>query len=204
MNKTNKLKEFIKKLVKEYTGTGASGGNATDGNNITSPRPFADDLDEMENYIYKNVYGGEGGQTVGDTYTGNYPNRHPNTMFESEDEIRKHIRNEIRKHYELDVFFGSKIKNYKELAAIYTLIESYSNKSLVNTTQIINNKITLLEHLTKNKVSKKDIKKDVLEEFSSYDKDTRILTYKVLLEKFNSKYDKLSNEQKNVLKELYV
>ena len=96
--------------------------------------------------------------------------------------------NEIRKHYELDVFFGSKI-------------ESYSNKSLVNTTQIINNKITLLEHLTKNKVSKKDIKKDVLEEFSSYDKDTRILTYKVLLEKFNSKYDKLSNEQKNVLKE---
>ena len=34
-----------------------------------------------------------------------------------------------------------------------------------------------------------------------YDKDVRTLTYKVLLEKFNSKYDKLSNEQKNVLKE---
>ena len=81
MSQKNKLKEFIKKLVKEYTGTGASGGNATDGNNITSPRPFADDMEEMENYILKNIYGGEGGQTVGDMYTGNYTNRHPQGMF---------------------------------------------------------------------------------------------------------------------------
>ena len=53
-----KLKEIIKKLVQEYTGTGASGGNATDGNDITSPRPFADDKEEIENYIFKNIYGG--------------------------------------------------------------------------------------------------------------------------------------------------
>ena len=26
--------------LKEYTGTGASGGNSTDGNNIPSPRPL--------------------------------------------------------------------------------------------------------------------------------------------------------------------
>ena len=30
------------------------GGNAGDGNNITSPRPFADDLEELENYLHKN------------------------------------------------------------------------------------------------------------------------------------------------------
>ena len=41
-------------------GTGSSGGNATDGNDITSPRPFADDKDEIENYTNKNVYGGSG------------------------------------------------------------------------------------------------------------------------------------------------
>ena len=104
MNKTNKLKEFIKKLVKEYTGTGASGGNATDGNNITSPRPFADDMEEMENYILKNIYGGEGGQTVGDMYTGNYPNRHPQGMFE--DKVKKYIKNEIRKYYGVHDTFG--------------------------------------------------------------------------------------------------
>ena len=33
--------------------------------------------------------------------------------------------NEIKKHYDLESFFGSKISNYKELAALYTLIESY-------------------------------------------------------------------------------
>ena len=54
------LRELIKATIKEYMGTGASGGNATDGNDITSPRPFADDKDEIENYTNKNVYGGDG------------------------------------------------------------------------------------------------------------------------------------------------
>ena len=54
------LRELIKTTIKEYMGPGASGGNATDGNDITSPRPFADDKDEIENYTNKNVYGGDG------------------------------------------------------------------------------------------------------------------------------------------------
>ena len=37
--------------LKEYTGTGASGGNSTDGNNIPSPRPFIDDEAELNNYL---------------------------------------------------------------------------------------------------------------------------------------------------------
>lgn len=108
--------------------------------------------------------------------------------------------NEIKNHYDLDVFFGAQIKNYKELAALYTLIESQNLGDKVNTDQLINNKITLLEHLTKKEItqSQKDI---VLDEFKTYDKDTRILTYKILLEKFNDKYDSLSKEQKEVLKE---
>ena len=56
--------------------------------------------------------------------------------------------NEIRKHYDLDVFFGSKIKNYKELAALYTLIESYNTEQSTSPDQLINNKVTLLEYLT--------------------------------------------------------
>ena len=64
-----KLRELIKKLVKEYTGTGASGGNAGDGNSITSPRPFADDVEELENYIHKSIYGGDGGHYKGEPVT---------------------------------------------------------------------------------------------------------------------------------------
>jgi len=109
--------------------------------------------------------------------------------------------NEIKKHYDLDVFFGAKIKNYKELASLYTLIEGYNSKEASNSQQIIDNKVTLLEHLTKQEVNTEEVKEDVLKEFQTYDKDLRILTYKVLLEKFNSKYDNLSSEQKQVLKE---
>jgi hypothetical protein len=108
--------------------------------------------------------------------------------------------NEIKKHYDLDVFFSAKIKNYKELASLYTLIEGY-NSNNTDTTQLINNKVTLLEYLTKQEVNGKEVKEDVLKEFQTYDKDLRILTYKVLLEKFNSKHDNLSIEQKQVLKE---
>ena len=60
------LRELIRSTIKEYTGTGASGGNAGDGNSITSPRPFVDDDDEIENYNDKNVgNGGQGQHTRG-------------------------------------------------------------------------------------------------------------------------------------------
>jgi len=108
--------------------------------------------------------------------------------------------NEIKKHYNLDIFFGAKIKDYKELAALYTLIEGYNSEEIPNTQQLVDNKITLLEFLTKQEV-KQETKRTVLEEFSTYDKDTRIITYKVLLEKFNDKYKDLSSNQKDVLKE---
>ena len=57
------LRELIRSVIQEYTGTGASGGNSTDGNDITSPRvggSFHNDEDELENYTNKNVYGGDG------------------------------------------------------------------------------------------------------------------------------------------------
>tara|TARA_A100001201_G_C4054595_1_gene190708 strand:+ start:45 stop:908 length:864 start_codon:yes stop_codon:yes gene_type:complete len=107
--------------------------------------------------------------------------------------------NEIKKHYNLESFFGSKIKNYKEIASVYTLIESYNNKKVTNLEQITNNKVTLLEFLTKQPVQKPI--DPIMEEFSGYDKDLRQLTYRVLLEKFNDKYDSLSVEQKEILKE---
>jgi len=78
------LRELIRSVIKEYTGTGSSGGNSTDGNNITSPRPFADDQDEIENYANKNVgYGVMGNHTSGMEKTqsiGN-PNRTRFTKF---------------------------------------------------------------------------------------------------------------------------
>jgi hypothetical protein len=108
--------------------------------------------------------------------------------------------NEIKNHYDLNTFFGSQIKNYKETAALYTLIEGVNSKNIVDNDQLIASKIIILEFLTKTEIIKTQ-KDEVLAEFATYDKDIRSLTYRILLEKFNEKYDGLSQEQKQVLKE---
>ena len=59
------LRELIKSTIQEYMGTGSSGGNATDGSEIPSPRPFVDDEDEIENY---NSKGAPYGRAEGNHY----------------------------------------------------------------------------------------------------------------------------------------
>jgi len=108
---------------------------------------------------------------------------------------------EIKAHYDLDTFFNIKIKNYKELASLYMLIEGANGSSYVAPAQMVDCKITLLEFLTKQELKSQDSKENVIQEFQAYDKDLRILTYKILLEKFNEKYDSISIEQKQILKE---
>lgn len=108
---------------------------------------------------------------------------------------------EIKEHYNLEEFFKTKLPNYKAQAALFTLLEVYNSENLSNPDQIIENKTALLEYLTSKSQDKKEVKENILEEFKSQDKDVRILTYRVLLEKFNDQYGNLNDNQKNVLKE---
>jgi len=108
---------------------------------------------------------------------------------------------DIREHYDLEEFFKAKISHYKQYAAAFNLIESHNSLEFTEPQQIIDNKITLLEHITRKEVNKEGVKDRVMEEFNGMDKGTRILAYRMLLEKFNSKYSTLSDTQKGVLKE---
>jgi hypothetical protein len=108
---------------------------------------------------------------------------------------------EIKSHYNLDEFFRTKLPNYTSQAALYTLIEIYNNQELTDPNQIISNKMTLLENLTAQPVKEKEVRANIIEEFKKYDKDLRLLTYQVLLEKFNGKYNSLNDNQKVVLRE---
>jgi replication factor C small subunit len=55
-----------------------------------------------------------------------------------------------------------------------------------------------LEEITGKRSTKAPTKKDmVLENYNKQDSDTRLLAYKILLEKFNNKYSNLQNNQKN-------
>ena len=108
---------------------------------------------------------------------------------------------ELREHYNVEDLFKTDISSYKLLAALYTLFEVYNTKDITNPNQIINNKLVLLEQLTSKDIDKNNVKDNLLEEFKSQDKDVRLLTYRVILEKFNDKYSNLSDTQKSILRE---
>jgi len=107
---------------------------------------------------------------------------------------------EIKEHYNVDDLFKTKINNYKQLASLYILMELYNSKDVINPTQLVDNKVTILEYLTTQPQDKGAVKQSVIDEFKKYDKDLRILTYRTLLEKFNSKYTDFNTDQKLILK----
>ena len=105
---------------------------------------------------------------------------------------------EIKSVFDIEDFFKAKISNYKLLSSTYTLLEANASP-LKNFETIINSKLNIIEHislqdLTLNESSQSD-------EYTQMDKGTRALVYKIMLEKFNTKFDNLSHDQKEVLKE---
>ena len=108
---------------------------------------------------------------------------------------------EIKENYDIEDFFSISVKDYKPLAALYCLMEAHKITDLVDPNVLVDNKTTLLEHLTKASQNKNDVRDTLIEEYSKYDKDLKLLTFKILLEKFNSKYGTLLPQQKNILKE---
>ena len=83
------------------------------------------------------------------------------------------------------------------MASVFNLLE---NKE-ASTDSILKSKITLLENITGKKTKTKHKESNIIESIKKTDKNTRLLTYKVLLEKFNEKYSDLANNQKLLLKE---
>jgi hypothetical protein len=132
-----------------------------------------------------------------------------NTIVESAKHLNRsalrrqkyNLVNEIKKYYNIEDFFKTKLPNYKAQASLYSLIEIYSGEDKLNPNQIIENKTVLLEFLTKSTINKQEVKNNILEEFKHQDKDIQVLAYRVLLEKFNDKYAGLNHNQKLVLKE---
>jgi hypothetical protein len=108
---------------------------------------------------------------------------------------------EIKDNYDLENFFKAKIQNYKVNAAVFNLLEAHNSSDFIHPKVIIDNKVTLLEFLTQKPIDKNQVKDKILEEYSKQDKGTRILIYKLMIDKFNNKYSNLLPEQKSLLKE---
>ena len=102
----------------------------------------------------------------------------------------------IKESYDVDKFFSTNVTDYKVYASIYNLFEHSKVLSPdVKTESYFN----ILEHVTTNN-STDDVKLNPNQKMLKEDEDLRILTYKVILEKFNSKYSTLSKNQRSLLR----
>jgi len=106
---------------------------------------------------------------------------------------------EIKNNYNLDEFFKAKLGKYKINAAIFTLFES-STKSFQNPKLTLDSRNNIVEYLCGNSDNNSSVD-TVVEAFRREDKDLRLLAYKVLVDKFNSKYSKLDESQSEILRE---
>jgi anion-transporting ArsA/GET3 family ATPase len=135
-----------------------------------------------------------------------------NTLLETSKKLNKvkiykeryNLIKELKESYDINELFQIKLPNYKAQAAFSILLETISSKD-ANPSQIISNKICLIEQLTNNKAPNNiNENRNIIEEFKSYDKEIRTLTYYILLEKFNKKYSNLNQNQKHLLKEFII
>jgi hypothetical protein len=108
---------------------------------------------------------------------------------------------EIKNNFDLDDFFKAKISNYKLLSSTYTLLEA-NTSPVKNLETIINSKLNIIESIT-SPINTLEIS-PMINEFQTLDKGTRALVYKLMLEKFNIRFNNLSTNQKQVLKEYII
>jgi hypothetical protein len=110
---------------------------------------------------------------------------------------------EIKETYNIDEFIKSPISNYKTLASIYKVFEVATIDEQFDPTDVVSSRFTIAESIISSSIQNKDskIQNAVLEEYRKQDEDLRAISYKILVESFNSKYKNLTTDQKTLLKE---
>jgi hypothetical protein len=110
---------------------------------------------------------------------------------------------QIRETYNIDEFINSPVSNYKALASIYKVFEVTTTNVQYDPTDIVSSRFTIAETIINSSIQNKDTKlKDVvMEEYKKQDDDLRAISYKFLVENFNTKYKNLTVEQKSLLRE---
>lgn len=131
----------------------------------------------------------------------NDPNELLNLTLESFNSLNKKVLlNEkfnliksIKNLYNEKVFFDTRNPNYKSLASIYKLFE-YSGKD--NPDEYLSNKRQIIENLSgKNE----EVINESISLITEQDPDIRKLAFKIIIEKFNTKYKELNSRQKKLL-----
>ena len=107
----------------------------------------------------------------------------------------------IKENYSVVDFFNTKIPNYKVLASIYNVFELESSKEKIGPIEETDSKISIVENICGQSIKQSKKSKDLVESYQSQEQDVRLLTYQLLVDKFNKKYSNLNESQKNLLRE---
>ena len=100
---------------------------------------------------------------------------------------------DLKSNYNVNDFIKSRVNNYKLHASTYKLFE---HSEADDPKEYISSKFTVTDYVQTDPARNKEKPK-----LSSEHKDVRILASKILVDKFNEKYSRLSTEQKRILRE---
>ena len=78
---------------------------------------------------------------------------------------------QIKETYTTTDFFNGRIPNYKLFASIYNIFHNETSNDTFNPEQVLNSRFTVLEHITKKTLSRKNDESKVIKEYSKKDKD---------------------------------
>ena len=110
---------------------------------------------------------------------------------------------DIKESYDIVNFFSSRIPNYKVFASVYKLFDYTTNQHRNDPTDEVRNKYAIVEHIISKRVDSSVKTNKIIETYKKQEKDLRLLTYSMLVDKFNNKYSDL-NEQQKVLLQKYI
>jgi len=113
--------------------------------------------------------------------------------------LRYELVKEMKDVYPIDDFFRSKIRNYKTYASIFKLFEGSKYDVFCDPREIVESKFTIIQGLCNDKPNS-DSNINELENYAKHNEDLRLISYKLLVDRFNDKYSELNEDQKLLLK----
>jgi hypothetical protein len=109
---------------------------------------------------------------------------------------------EVKSNYPIEEMLKAPVRNYRVLASIYKVFEdATSSDCKFDVSEVYQAKNCIVEHII-DKPKVQHSGDELISYYQTQTEDIRLLTYKLLCEKLNEKYDSvLDDEQKSVLRE---
>lgn len=117
-------------------------------------------------------------------------------------QLKYDLIKEIKDAYPIDEMLKAPVRNYRVLASIFKVFEDVmSSECKFDVKEVYQAKSCIVEHIVdKPKVAHAE--DELINYYQTQTEDIRLLTYKLLCEKLNEKYESvLDDEQKSVLRE---